>query len=55
MIEIAERIVKGGGKLDLTIEGPCNDPVESARDVTPGPANGSLAARPEPFPGKWDQ
>ncbi len=35
LIEIAERIVKGGGKLDLTIEGPASDPVELARDVTP--------------------
>ncbi len=40
LIEIAERIVTSGGKLDLTIEGPSSDPVESARDVTPQPGNG---------------
>ncbi len=40
LIEIAERVVRSGGRLDLTIEGSANDPVESARDVTPGPANG---------------
>ncbi len=58
LIEIAERIVAGGGKVGLTIEGPggeSSDPVASARDVTPRSGNGSLTARPVPFPGKWDQ
>ncbi len=50
LIEIAERIVKGGGKLDLTIEGPASDPVESARDVTPQAGEGS-----DPCLGKWNQ
>ena len=58
IIEIAEIVVRRGGKLGLTIEGPpiaVSDPVASARDVTPRSGNGSLTARPVPFPGKWDQ
>ncbi len=36
LIDIAERVVRSGGRLDVTIEGPCgtSDPVESERDVT---------------------
>ena len=48
LIEIAARILNSGVKVGLSIEGPpmaVNDPVASARDVTPRTANGSLDAR----------
>ena len=62
LIEVAERIIRRGGKFGLQIEGPGGDPVESAstaydpvenaRDVTPQRGTQSLS-RPtggQPFP-----
>ena len=49
LLTVAERIVGSPGRLDIHITaGPAeaSDPFESARDVTPRTAHGSLPERP---------
>ena len=57
LAEIAQMIIQRPSKLDLHLTAEPvqpSDPLETARDVTPRPGNGSLTEVSAPFPGKWD-